>query len=230
MYNNKKIARLVGILFIIGTFAGILSSIVATPIINSPDYLISLSENRSRVILGVLLVLTMGISLSLMSVVLYPIIRKYDETLALGAVIFRGVLEMISYLGIAASWLLLLTLSREYASAETQDSSSYQLMGTMLRDADLQIGSNGLGAIVFSIGAVIIYYIFYKTKLIPKWLSLWGFIGGILYLGSPILNMFEIEAEFLMYILAIQEMIMAVWLIAKGFNESAFNSLMLKQK
>jgi hypothetical protein len=125
---------------------------------------------------------------------------------------------------------LLLTLSREYASAETQDLSSYQLMGTMLRDADLQIGSNGLGAIVFSIGAVIIYYILYKTKLIPKWLSLWGLIGGVLYLGSPILNMFEIEAEFLMYLLAIQEMIMAVWLIVKGFNESAFNSLMLKQK
>jgi len=159
---------MVGVLFIIGTMAGILSVIVVTPIINASDYLIKISENKNMVILGVLLVLTMGISLSMMVVVLYPVIKKYNEALALGAVIFRGVLELVSYLGIAVSWLLLITLSQEFVSSGIPTASNFPLMGTMLLDGGLQIGSTGLGAVFFSVGAFIIYYIFYKTKLIPR--------------------------------------------------------------
>lgn len=229
MDMNKKIARMVGILFIIGTVSGILSTGV-TPILTASDYLVKVSENQGIIILGVLSVLIMGISLSMMSVVLFPVLKKYNETLALGAVIFRGVLEMLSYIGIALSWLLLLTLSHEYVSTGTSEISNFKLMGTMLKDLGLQVGSMGLGAIVFSIGALIIYYIFYKTKLIPKWLSIWGLIGAILYLATPILFMFGFDYEFLEYILGVQEMVMAVWLIIKGFNPSAFNSLMKDNK
>lgn len=222
----QKTAKIVGILFIIGTVCGILSAIVMTPILNAPDYLIKIYENKNLVIGGVLLVLTMGISLSMMSAVLYPVLKKYNEALALGAVVFRGAIELVSYLGTAISWLLLLTLSQEYVSAGTKAISNFQLMGTMLLDAGLQIGS--ITSIVFSIGGLIIYYVFYKTKLIPTWLSLWGLFGAILYISSPILIMFGFQMEFLQYPLAVQEMIMAVWLIVKGFNPSAFDSLMIK--
>jgi hypothetical protein len=227
MNSFQKTAKIVGILFIIGTVAGILSAFVIPSILNAPDYLIKISENKNMVILGVLLVLMMGISLSMMSVVLFPILKKYNETLALGAVIFRGALELVSYLGIAISWLLLLTLSQEYVSAGTTAISNFQLMGSMLMDLDFQSGS--LGAIVFSIGALIIYYVFYKTNLIPTWLSLWGLFGAILYIASPILMMFGFDFEFLMYPLGVQEMIMAVWLIVKGFNPTAIASLSAKQ-
>jgi hypothetical protein len=230
MDNNKKIARTVGVLFIIGTAAGILSAFVIPPILNAPDYLVKFSENKNMVILGVLLVLTMGISLSMMSVVLFPVLKKYNEALALGAVIFRGALELVSYLGIAISWLLLLALSQEYVSAGTPVVSNFHLLGNMLMSLAFYIGSTGLGAVFFSIGAIIIYYVFYRTKLIPAWLSLWGFFGAILYLVSPILIMLGFQMEFLQYPLAVQEMIMAAWLIVKGFNSSAFNSLMTKKQ
>lgn len=103
-------------------------------------------------------------------------------------------------------------------------------MGAMLRDLEFQIGSAGLGSVVFSIGAIIIYYVFYKTKLIPTWLSLWGLIGSVLYIATPILFMFGLDLEFLQIPLGVQEMIMAGWLIVKGFNSSAFDSLMIKRK
>ena len=222
MDTNKKIAKMVGVLFIIGTVAGMIS-LFLNPFLNNPDYLIELSENKSRVILGALFVLIMGISLSMMSVVLYPIIKKYNETLALGAVIFRGALELVSYMGLVISWLLLLTLSQEYISAGTPEESNFQLMGTMLLDVTSRLGI--MLDIVFSIGALIIYYIFYKTKLIPMWLSIGGLIGAIMYLASPILNMFGFDFEFLQFFLAVQEMVMAVWLIVRGFNPSAITSL-----
>jgi len=227
---NKKIARTVGALFIIGTVTGILSAFIIPPILNDPDYLVKFSENKNTVVLGVLLILTMGISLSMMSVVLFPVLKKYNEVLALGAVIFRGVLELVCYLGIAISWLLLLALSQEYVTTATPAVANFQLMGTMLKDLAFYIGSTGLLSVFFSIGSIIIYYVFYKTKLIPTWLSLWGLFGAMLYLVSPILIMFGFMMEFLQYPLAVQEMIMAGWLIVKGFNSSAFNSLMTKQQ
>lgn len=229
MDKRKKTARMVGVLFIIGTVSGILSAIIMPPILNAPDYLFKIYENENLVIGGVLLVLTMGISLSMMSVVLFPVIKKYNETLALGAIIFRGALELVSYLGIAISWLLLATLSQEFVSAGMPIASNFQLMGTMLLGGALQIGSTGLGAIFFSIGAIIIYYVFYKTKLIPTWLSSFGLIGAVLYIANPILIMFGFEFGFLVIPLAVQEMVMAVWLIVKGFNSFAFDSLMIKQ-
>jgi len=78
--------------------------------------------------------------------------------------------------------------------------------------------------IVFSIGALMIYYLFYLSKLIPKWLSIWGLIGAMLYLANPILYMFSFDVGILFIPLALQEMFMAIWLIVKGFNPSVLSS------
>ena len=234
---NKRIARTVGTLFIVGTVAGILSMSVV-PIINAPNYLIKISENQNRVIWGALLVLTMGISLSVMSVMLFPVLRKYNEAYALGAVVFRGALEMISYIGIALSWLLLIVLSKEFVSAGAPNASHFQLAGTLLLNAALLLGE--IGSILFCIGTFIIYCLFYKAKLVPTWLSLWGAYGAVIYLAAGIMLMFVsgienellkyiIENEYFKYILGVQEMVMASWLIVKGFNASAFDFLMAKQ-
>ena len=70
-----------------------------------------------------------------------------------------------------------------------------------------------------------IYYLFYQSRLIPRWLSVWGIIGGILYFASPLLGMYGIEWGFLMLPLAVQEMVLALWLIIKGFNPKVIASL-----
>lgn len=227
MIDYQKSARMVGILFVIGTVSGILSTNMIS-ILDAPDYLVKFSENQTSVVLGVLAVLVMGISLSMMSVVLYPILKKYSESLAMGAVIFRGVLEMASYLGVAISWLLLLSLGKSYVQAGSPATSEFQLMGDTLKNLEFVSGSMALGGIVFSIGAIIIYYVFLKIKLIPSWLSIWGLAGAILYLATPVIMMFGFEFEFLQYILGVQEMVMALWLIVKGFNRSAVSSLVLE--
>ena len=75
-----------------------------------------------------------------------------------------------------------------------------------------------------------LYWLFFKTKLVPNWLALWGLIGAVLYFVAPIANMFDaqhlplslgVKWGYLMIPLAIQEMVFALWLIVKGFNPSA---------
>ncbi len=68
------------------------------------------------------------------------------------------------------------------------------------------------------------YYLFYQSELIPRWLSGWGFIGATLVLAVGVLGMFGLVLEILWAPLGVQEMVLAVWLIVKGFNPSAIAS------
>jgi hypothetical protein len=85
------------------------------------------------------------------------------------------------------------------------------------------------------IGALMYYYVFYRTNLIPRWLSGWGLVAIILHLASVFVTMFTQIDPFsgsltiLMNIPAgLQELTLAVWLIVKGFNPSAIAALFAK--
>ena len=221
MNTYRKTAIVVGVLYIIGTAAGALS-LSGQKHINSPDYLTAVSANENQIIVGALMILIMGFALAMMSVVLYPILRKHNEALALGVVVFRGALEAVTYIVAVVCWLLLLALSQEYVKAGAPDASHFQTLGTLLLEADVWNGH--MMEIVFSLGALMINYVFYQSKLIPRWLSVWGLVGGILYLAVPLLAMFGSELGILEAPLGVQEMVMAVWLIVKGFNPSAIVS------
>jgi len=228
--SHRKTAVIVGILFIIGTVAGVLSGVLFTlPILGAPDTLAEIYANETQWIMGALMVLIMGLPLAMVPVLLFPILKKHNEALALGAVVFRGALEAVCYMAIVGIWLSLIMLSQEYIKAGAPDASYFQTLGTLLLGS--VYWSEHLLAIVFSIGALMIYYLFYVSRLIPRWLSIWGLVGATIYLAAPLLNMFDpqhpplsIEAGvgLLMAPLALQEMIFALWLIVKGFNRSAF--------
>jgi len=219
MNAHRKTAIIVGILLIIGTVSGVLSAVFTGSIFGDPDYLIKVSANENQIIIGALCVLIMGFALAMVPVMLFPIFKKYNEALALGAVLFRGALEAVTYIAMVISWLLLIVLSQEYVKAGAPIASYFQILGTLLFEANVQI--NTILEIVFSLGALMIYYIFYQSKLIPRWLSVWGLIGAILYLAVPLFGMFGSELEILMAPLALQEMVLALWLIVKGFSSSA---------
>ena len=231
MNTHRMTAIVVGVLFIIGTVAGVLSAVFTGSILADPDLLTEVAANENQMMIGAAFVLIMGFALSMMSVVLYPILKKHNEVLAVGTVVFRGVLEAVVYIAIVMNSLLLITISREYVKAEALDASYYQAFGSVLHSSEYWL--NHVLAIVFTLGALMMYYLFYQSKLIPRWLSGWGFIGAILYLAAPLLNVFDPQLPSLslsvgwgrlMWPLAVQEMVFALWLIVKGFNPSAIAS------
>lgn len=103
-------------------------------------YLISVPANETRLVVGALFVLMMGLALAMVPVMMFPILRKHNEALALGYVVFRGGLEAVTYLAIATSWLLLVPLSQTYVQAGVLDASNFQALGTLLLEAK-EIGS-----------------------------------------------------------------------------------------
>lgn len=230
MNTYRKTAIIVGVLFIVGTVSGILSGVVTAPIRAGAMYPLNVSTSETQWIAGTLLVSLMGLSLAMMPVMLYPILKKHNEVLALGAVLFRGAIEAISYAVIVISMLLMVTVSKLYVNAGVADTSNIQILGTMLTAT--KDWTEMWGALAFSIGALMIYAPFYQTRLVPRWLSGWGVIGGVLYFIANLFGMFgqqHIAPEIgvgiglLLVPTAIQEMVFAIWLIVKGFNQDAVN-------
>jgi len=129
----------------------------------------------------------------------------------------------------------LVNVSEIYGMTGAADASYLQTMGSVLTAAKDWIEM--WGALVFSIGGLMIYTLFYQTRLVPRWLSGWGLIGGVLYFIANLLSMFDplhtapsigIGVGLLLVPTAIQEMVFAVWLIVKGFNPSAVAALSAK--
>ena len=235
MNTYRKTAVIVGILFIIGTVSGILSGVFTAPIMAGSTYPLNVSASETQWIIGTLLILLMGLSLAMVPVLLYPIFKKHNEILALGYVVFRGALETACVTFHVVSMFLLLTVSQIYGKTGAADASSLQTLGSMLIAAGDWIQM--IGGIIFSIGALMIYALFYQTRLIPRWLSAWGFVGGVLYFVANLVSMFsplhiapsiESGIGLLLIPLAIQEMVFAVWLIAKGFNRQNIAALSAK--
>jgi hypothetical protein len=229
MNASRKNARWAGVFYIIATvapistifFIGFLGGGVAGEPI--PDYLVNVSANERQVIIGMLIELIWALAVVGIIVTLFPILKKHNEALALG---FFGLrfMEAISTIIHSIILLSLLTLSQEYAAAGFPDDSYFQTAGALFlaaREWTFLIGSG----LVWSLSALILNYLLYQRKLIPRWLSVWGFAGAALSFANYSPEFFGIDSiEILFLPIAVQEMVFAVWLIVKGFNPSAIAS------
>ena len=211
MSADRKAAVWIGVLYIIGTVALVLSLAVTGGVLAGSAYLAQVAGQPNQVAVGALLVLLAGFALAMVPVVFWPIGRRYNETLAMGYVVFRGAIETVLYIATALGWLLLIALS---AQPDTV------LLASFVNTAVAVIGDQLL-SIPFALGALMFYVLLYQSRLVPRWLSAWGLVGAALYIVPPLGSMFGLSLGVLMAPLAVQEMVMAVWLIAKGFNPSA---------
>ena len=229
MNSYKRTAIIVGVLFITATVASSLTVVLTGPL-NAPDGLINVSANATQLIIGALLLLIDSIAVVIIPIMLFPIFKKHNEALALGYVgarIIEGAIFIVSVI----SLLLLLTLSQEFVKSGAPDVPYFQTLGTLLLAA--HDWAFLLGLTVFSLGSLVLNYILYQSKLIPRWLSGWGFIGAALTLAASLIPQLGYSLSSSIDTLmnspiALQEMVFAVWLIVKGFNPSAIASLSAK--
>jgi len=219
--NPRTIARTVGILFIVGTLAGIFSAVALAPT-GSPEYLATLAGMPDQIEAGALLVLVMGASLAPIPALLYSILKRHNPTGALGYAIFRTI-EVVTFIGFSLFPMLLLWLSKWYVVAVEPDLTCIPALGALVQAANDLL--DPIMTLFSSVAALILYAILHKSRLIPRWLSVWGLAGGALHLLAGILHLFGIHPAALDIVLtlpiALQEMVCAVWLIVSGFDLAA---------
>ena len=212
MSADRKAAVWIGVLYVIGTVVLILSGVVTSGVLTGPAYLAQVAAQPNQVAIGALLVLVAGFALALVPVVFWPVGKRYNETLAIGYVVFRGALETVFYIAAAFGWLLLIPLSTEPDAAP---------LAGFVRTAETVIWDQAV-PIPFVLGALMFYVLLYQSRLVPRWLSIWGLVGAALSIVAALGSMFGLSSLGVLSLpIFLQEMVMAVWLIAKGFDPAA---------
>ena len=172
------------------------------------------ASNETELALGALLIVAMGLVLAMIPVVAYPVLSKVDALLARGFFLFRSVFEAGTHLMVTIGWLLLITLSRSTEVPGVWGEALYHAEGVAV-----------VATVSFLIGAAMFYIMLYRGRLVPRWLSVWGLVAIVPYLVPVFLRLFsDVDVSttsttniLLDAPLGLQEMVLAVWLIVKGF-------------
>jgi hypothetical protein len=158
--------------------------------IQTPDFLTGISANAAQITAGALLEFIMCFAIAGIAIGLYPVLKRRHESLALGYVGIR-IVEGVLFMVLAVTSLgLLVTLSEEFVNAGSPAASYFQSLGALLVAAhDWAYLLAGL--LVFSLGALALNYMLYKSKLVPRFISIWGLIGAVWLLAGALLILFR---------------------------------------
>jgi hypothetical protein len=225
MNSNRKIAVITGVLFIIATLTGPILATPLTPDLTGTEYLPRFSAQPNQAAGGVLLWIIAAFTCAGIAIAMYPVLKEQNAGLALGSVIFRTLEAAFLMIGVIGL-LSLVALGRQFGTAGAADRASLQVIGSLLVSVR---GHAGLAAVfAFCVGAFMYYYVLFQSRLIPRWLSGFGIVAIILMTVACVLALFS-GNRITSYIplaapIFVQEMVLAVWLIVKGFNPSASTS------
>lgn len=215
----RKTATLVGSAYLFSNIAFILGTIILVEsILSSPNYLSLISASRSQVVLGVLFSFANGLAYVGIAALLFPILKLRFESLALAYVGFRMV-EFFTQILADISPLTLLTLA-----GGTNQIGTLQELGTWLLAGRFWVFQ--MLNLIFSCSALLLYFMLFYVKLIPRFISIWGLIAAALVLSNTVLGWFNPDlGETLGMVtglpMLLNEVFLGIWLIVRGFDPSA---------
>ncbi|HTE01261.1 MAG TPA: DUF4386 domain-containing protein [Mucilaginibacter sp.] len=222
MNSDRETAIIVGILFLLTEVTSVTGILLYHPILNDPVYIIKASVNETRVLWGAFFEVILAFANIGTAITLFPILKKYNECMALGAVCFRLLEAAIILIGIM-SLLTMVTLNHGFLKETDPNVSDYLTAGKLLvaiHNWTFLFGPNlVLGPSTFLTG-----YLLYKSTLVPRFIAVLGLIGGALILVNALLVMLGIflQISFWGAVMAapvfFYEVSLAVWLLVKGFN------------
>lgn len=210
---DRRGAMAAGIFFLVAMFSSLAGGLLLESYI-TPDFLKTIFSHAGEVKLGVYLELLNGLSVIGIAVSMYPILKKRDERLALEYAALRLV-EAVACVAAAAVPMIYLSMSDAYQKAETAVSGDLYMISALL--VGLRASMTGLLIpIFFGMGALVFYAVLFRSHLVPRFLSVWGFVAAIMIL---ILNVLSISMPLQMILalpMILNEITLGIYLIAKG--------------
>ena len=224
--NPQAIARVFGVLFLITFITSIPAYFFYVPVLDDPRYIVGAGADTS-VSFGAFLELILIIANIGTAVVLYPIVRRQNEILALGYVTAR-ILECVFIAVGILSLLTVVTLRQEAAAGV--DAASLVTTGESLVALHEWTRQLGPGFMVGVGNGLILGYLMYTSRLVPRGMAVLGLIGGPLIIVTGVgvlLGVLEDPGVWQVALIPefLWELLLGIWTIVRGFNPSALARL-----
>ena len=210
----RTISIATGVLFVLATVTA-LAAAALEPALTGADYLTGIADHPGQLAAAALVYLVAAGTSAGIALALYPVLKEIHAGLALGAVVFRTI-EAVFYTLAVVDLLSI----RPLATAPADDRAPVRAIADSLLST--RDHATLAGVFAFCTGALMYYALFYRSRLIPRWLSGWGMAGVLLMLTACLFALFSDKPvtgyTVLILPIAVQEMVLAVWLLAKGFS------------
>ncbi len=220
----RKTAALVGAMFIVATVTAIAAIMVLGDAFEGPDFMVGLPDVGSGVVTAALLELVLAVSLIGIGALMFPVLKGHGEGLAQAYLGFR-LTEAICIIVATVCMVAMLAMGGQYADGDL-DLDGVEAMGALLMA--LREWAFAIGTLLFlGLGALTLNHLFYVSRLIPRWLSVWGLIGGAGVMVYGVYSLYSMDmgsfsaVNLLAAPIAVQEMVFASYLIVKGFSDPA---------
>jgi hypothetical protein len=217
--STRRTSITAGTLFVVATVAALAAAQLVDPILTHGSNLGGIGAHPLRIAGGALLYLVAAAGSLGIAISLYGVLEKTNAAVALGSVAFRA-LEAAMYVVAVVSLLSVLTLGRQVATGHSPDHASIQAAGDAL--LSMRQHATLAGVFAFSVGAGMYYFLFYRSRLVPRWLSAWGVVGVTGMMVACLLALFSDKPitgyTLLILPIAVQELVLAGWLLVKGFT------------
>jgi hypothetical protein len=230
MSSDRKLAIWVGVLYILATVAPASSIIPWRTLTDGAGILTNTNAHEGQLIMVALLNLILAVAAAGVAFMIYPVLKRIADTgvkqgLAIWYVGTRAT-EGATFVVAVLATLAFMPLSREFIAAGAPAASHFQTSAAML-GSTVDV-AYALGQTVFAIGAAMLYYLLWKSGIIPTWLSLWGLVASPLFVVASLSLLWSGDpnstlSTALYAPMAVQEMVMALWLIFRGFDAAALH-------
>ena len=222
MNTYRTTARVVGVLFLAGMVVGVVGHGLIESTLGAPHYLSTVSANSMMVAIGAMLMLMTAVWDAAHGVLMFPVLKQHNERIALGYLGAR-VVDCV-FLAVQVLFVLLqIPLGREYLEAGVADTSYLQALSTLSIQANLY--AYQIGMIAVGLAGLMLCYMFYRAKLVPRLVAVWGLVGYAILLCGSVSEVLGFGLGLIPSIPGgLFELFIGVWLIAKGFNSSAIAS------
>jgi hypothetical protein len=221
MESQRKNARFAGILLLMGWSGVFIFPFIS--VLDGANFPMNIAASGNTLVWGALIQMFMVFACSGIAVFLYPTLKKENPALALWAVVLRA-LEAVFGLAAATILLMLTGLGSQFAQAGPEALPALKSLGILLRNAYNLLG-NAPASLAFCLGAFIYNYLFFRARLVPRWISAWGFIGAAVSIVSGVLVILGVSLSTIGFVIdlaaGVQELALAFYLIIKGFRERA---------
>jgi len=227
---DKLTPRLLGAAFLIvivlnlisGQLLGSLGYSQLEPTDNMSETMINISDNPTTMQMGIVGYLIEAVAIVFLTVLLYIILKKQNKTIALCA-FGLWILEAVMVAAREISAFGLLYSSQEYVKAGALDSAYFQTLASMFYESTLFIYNAQM--VFYCIGGILFYYLFLKSKYIPKLLSAFGIIVASLGLIGILFALFGYDVPLYVFLPILPfELAIGVWLIVKGIKPQEIKS------
>lgn len=221
--HMRRAGVIVGVLFIIATAFLFLGEVFYKSYLDAPDVLTIAVQNKPVIVLGLMIELICILAMPLIGAFIFPILRRVSTGLALSYFFFRS-LEGIILTNVAlTNKFALLSLSEAQLAGTDPALAEGALM--LIRAQNIWGDTAGmLYNIIFALGALCLYGTLFYAQLIPRWISFWGLIAIVFLLGlvgAAIFVPMPPWTALLLVPIAVQEMVMALWFIFRGYDFQA---------